>query len=122
MRFGISRARPICPRDETSILGRAVFASAWREGATLSVDEVVRYAGGTRGRRRRPRTSWASLTPTERQVARLVARGLTNREIGARLFISPRTVQTHLVHAFGKLGVSRRAELSALAEREIGRS
>ncbi|MBO0872887.1 MAG: hypothetical protein J2P19_05795 [Pseudonocardia sp.] len=117
---GQARAVALC-ESLAGALDQAVFASAWRDGAALSVEEAVRYASGTRGRRRRPRTGWASLTPAEEQVARLVARGLTNREIGARLFISPRTVQTHLVHAFGKLGVSRRAELAALAERETGR-
>jgi DNA-binding CsgD family transcriptional regulator len=116
---GQARAVTLC-ESLAAALDQADFATAWRDGAALSVDEAVRYASGTRGRRRRPRTGWASLTPTEEQVAHLVARGLTNREIGARLFISPRTVQTHLVHAFGKLGVSRRAELAALAERETG--
>lgn len=66
-----------------------------------------------RGARRRPATGWASLTDTERAVARLVAEGLTNREVGTRLFISPNTVNTHLRHVFQKLGVSSRSGLTA---------
>jgi DNA-binding CsgD family transcriptional regulator len=53
------------------------------------------------------------LTPSERDVSDLVAAGLTNREIGERLFVSPRTVETHVGHVFVKLGLSSRAALAA---------
>lgn len=57
------------------------------------------------------------LTPQELQIARLAASGLTNREIGERLFLSHRTVGFHLYHIFPKLGISTRAQLhAALAE------
>jgi DNA-binding CsgD family transcriptional regulator len=57
------------------------------------------------------------LTPTERDVVRLVSEGLGNKEIGERLFVSPRTVQTHLTHVYTKLGFSSRVQLAQEASR-----
>jgi DNA-binding CsgD family transcriptional regulator len=60
-----------------------------------------------------PETSgWGALTGSELTVARLVAEGLTNREVAERLFVSPHTVNSHLRHAFSKLGISSRVELA----------
>jgi DNA-binding NarL/FixJ family response regulator len=57
------------------------------------------------------------LTPQEAQITRLAAEGNTNPEIGAHLFLSPRTVESHLRKVFGKLGISPRKELrSALSD------
>jgi DNA-binding CsgD family transcriptional regulator len=56
-----------------------------------------------------------SLTLAEREVARLVARGLTNKEIADRLFVSPGTVQTHLTHMYGKFGITSRVQLAQQA-------
>ncbi len=81
---------------------------------------MLRLAGvrrGVRGPRQRPAFGWPSLTPTEHTVVALVADGLSNRQIGERLFISRRTVQTHLVHVFAKLGIASRAQLAAQVAR-----
>ena len=91
------------------------FASAWGEGAALSIDAAVDYATRARGARARPLRGWESLTPTELEVMRHVAGGQTNPQIGGRMFISRNTVKTHLSHIFAKLGVSSRAELAAEA-------
>lgn len=70
------------------------------------------------GRPRKPRAArradatWEGLTESELRVARLVAEGLTNRQVAARLHLSPHTVDSHLRHSFTKLGVSSRVELT----------
>jgi DNA-binding CsgD family transcriptional regulator len=63
----------------------------------------------------RQTTGWASLTEREQAVAALVTAGCSNPEIARRLYISRETVQTHLKHIFGKLGVDSRTALAALA-------
>ncbi len=93
------------------------FDSAWTEGAALSTEEAVAYAQRGRGERKRPTSGWASLTPTERDVVRLVSEGLGNSDIATRLFISPRTVQTHLTHVYTKLGMNSRVQLAQEAAR-----
>nr|MDQ3575568.1 LuxR C-terminal-related transcriptional regulator [Actinomycetota bacterium] len=75
------------------------------------------HRGLRRQRRDRPSCGWESLTPTESEIVRLVSQGLTNREIGERLFISPRTVETHISHVFRKLGMASRSALRAEASR-----
>jgi DNA-binding CsgD family transcriptional regulator len=76
----------------------------------------------TFGVRRGPRsphatasTGWAALTPTERRIAGLVREGRTNPEIAAQLYVSPRTVQTHVSHILAKLGARSRVEVAATA-------
>ena len=75
---------------------------------------------GVRGSRHRTETGWDALTDTEVKVVRLVAERLTNPEIAERMFISRRTVQTHVSHALAKLGVATRRELAAEAARSAG--
>ncbi|MEV7286242.1 AAA family ATPase [Streptomyces sp. NPDC093252] len=58
------------------------------------------------------RARWERLTPSELRVVRLVAQGLTNREVAGRLFLSRHTVDSHLRHSFTKLGVTGRVELT----------
>jgi predicted ATPase/DNA-binding CsgD family transcriptional regulator/tetratricopeptide (TPR) repeat protein len=87
----------------------------WDAGSALSWREAVAYAQRGRGSRRRPTSGWASLTPTEDQVVGLVAAGLSNKEVAARLFMSVPTAKSHLTHVFAKLGLSSRGELIAAA-------
>ena len=98
-------------------LGEKQFDKAWDAGAALSTDDAIAYAQRGRGERKRPSSGWASLTPTELDVVRLVGEGLGNKDIGARLFISPRTVQTHLTHVYAKLGLTSRLQLAQEAAR-----
>jgi len=63
----------------------------------------------------KPATGWAAMTKSEAAIAELAADGLTNREIGERLFVSPHTVNTHLRQVFAKLGVNSRVDLTRLA-------
>ena len=96
-------------------LGADGFKDARLDGALLSLEDAIRYARRARGARNRPTSGWASLTPTELDVVRLAVQGLTNPQIGARLFISVATVKTHLRHVYAKLGVANRTELATLA-------
>jgi predicted ATPase/class 3 adenylate cyclase/DNA-binding CsgD family transcriptional regulator len=98
-------------------LGDKDFDTAWAEGNALSTEDAVAYAQRGRGQRKRPASGWASLTPTERDVVRLVTEGLGNKDIATRLFISPRTVQTHLTHVYTKLGLTSRVQLAQEANR-----
>lgn len=98
-------------------LDEDLVAQAWEEGAAMSTQEALAYAVRGRGERKRPSSGWKSLTPAELDVVRLVAQGLTNPQIGKRLFISSGTVKNHLSHVFAKLGMSTRAELAAEAVR-----
>ena len=115
-------ARPVVDQEQyeadlsrTRNASAEVFDRAWAEGAAMSLEEAVAYATRGRGARKRPPTGWASLTPTELEVVRRVAEGLTNPQIAERLFVSRSTVKVHLGHIFAKLGISTRAELAALA-------
>jgi DNA-binding CsgD family transcriptional regulator len=66
--------------------------------------------------RRRNVGSRDDLTPRESEIARLAREGLSNAEIGARLFISPRTVEYHLHKVFGKLAIGSRGELAGMID------
>ena len=72
---------------------------------------------GVRGLRRRPKSGWAALTPTEEQIARLVSAGLSNPDIASRTFTSRRTVQFHVSSILTKLDLLSRVELAAAVVR-----
>lgn len=105
-----------------SALEPSELENAWAQGAALSRDEALALATRGRGGRARPASGWASLTPTERRVVDLAVDGLTNREIGERLFVSPRTVQAHLLRVFPKLGISSRRQLRDVRDADAGES
>src|SRR5262245_20449524 len=86
-------------------LFRQVGARPWEERA-----EAELRATGETARRRDPSTL-DELTPQELQIAGLVATGMTNREVAARLYLSPRTIDYHLRKVFSKLGIASRTEL-----------
>ena len=111
-----------------TVAARPLFEEALqtyeRMGARRNIGRLLaamRAAGIRRGNRaahRQELKGWASLTAMENDVVRLTVEGLTNRQIAERLFISRRTVQTHLSHALTKLEVSSRVELAAEAARQ----
>ena len=98
-----SRARLREARD----LFDAIGASNWGDHARTEL-----RASGERSRRRVTEAR-DTLTAQELQIAQLAATGLSNREIGQRLYLSHRTISTHLYRAFPKLGITSRAELNA---------
>ena len=125
--LGLVRSR----HDEPSIaalehalrerLGEVAFGDAYEEGAALSPADAVTWIRHARGERNRPARGWESLTPTELRVVDLVTEGLTNPQIGERMFISRGTVKVHLSHIFAKLNIASRTELAAeTTRRELG--
>jgi DNA-binding NarL/FixJ family response regulator len=93
-------------------LGDESFEHAYAEGRSLDGDDSVAYATRARGERRRPAIGWASLTPTEVDVALLASEGFTNKQIAERLLMGSETVKTHLSHVYDKLHVHTRAALA----------
>jgi len=103
-------------------LGSAAFDEAFAEGASCSFDEAVALALGETPAEESepapaPQASRASspggLTRREREVAALLAEGLSNREIAERLVISPRTAETHVDNILGKLGLNSRTGVAS---------
>jgi len=118
--LGVTRIKRGDAKEGIEVLGRAltVYGNA---GAAWDAARVRRRLRALGVRRRlvtasdRPETGWAAMTDSELAVARLVARGLTNREVAEQLYISPHTVNSHLRQVFAKLDVKSRVELTRLA-------
>ncbi|WP_016881598.1 MULTISPECIES: protein kinase domain-containing protein [unclassified Rhodococcus (in: high G+C Gram-positive bacteria)] len=110
-----------CEQSSRRTLGERAYEAARREGRSLGLEAAIAYALGEPAP-----TSPASaetspkLTKRERQVADLVAEGLTNKEIAARLVISPRTAQGHVEHVLAKLGFTSRAKIAAWVVEQAG--
>jgi DNA-binding NarL/FixJ family response regulator len=109
--FG-ERLRRARRRSEAREPLRAALARFESLEATPWIDRTTAElrATGERARRRRPETA-DRLTPQELQVAQLITEGATNREAAAALFVTPKTIETHLNHVYRKLGVRSRVEL-----------
>ena len=121
--MGMVRFKVLDQGDEARIagardaLGENDFDAAWAEGAALSIEEATAYALRGRGEHRRASSGWASLTRAELDVVKLVSGGLGNKEVAARLFVSPRTVQAHLTHVYAKLRLTSRVQIAQEAAR-----
>ncbi len=101
-----------CERSARQMLTAQAFEEGWRHGRSLDLDAAVSYALGDQSPKRTSSGS-ASLTKRERQVAELIADGLTNKAIAARLVIAQRTAQGHVEHILTKLGFTSRAQVAA---------
>jgi DNA-binding CsgD family transcriptional regulator len=108
-----------------SALGEAAFAEAHRTGAVATAtealalaDAVLATAATSTKAAERPRDATFGLTPRELEVIQLLAAGRSDREIGAALFIRPRTVARHLHSIYSKLGVGSRSAATVIAHRE----
>jgi DNA-binding CsgD family transcriptional regulator len=105
--------------DDAIALLEAAYAAYLSANAARDLARVrsALHALGVRKRQpsvARPERGWASLTGGELAVVNVVAEGLTSREAAAQLYLSPDTVNTHLRHAFAKLGIRSRVELARL--------
>jgi DNA-binding CsgD family transcriptional regulator len=98
-----ARAQLRAAHDQLASIGMEAFAERARKELVASGEKVRTRAQETRD----------DLTGQERQIAQLARDGLSNPEIGARLFLSPRTVEWHLRKVFSKLGIRSRRELLA---------
>ena len=108
-------------RVEARGILREALDLAHRMGADRLSDETETELRATGARPRRLLLSGVeSLTASERRVADLAERGLTNREIAQTLFVTEKTVETHLGHAFRKLDISSRRRLSGVLAHAAG--
>jgi predicted ATPase/DNA-binding CsgD family transcriptional regulator len=101
-------------------LGSNRFDTCHHKGEAMSVAELIGYALNeepvTAQTGQRVDTVHEMLSPREREVAVYVAAGMTNKEIAAKMVLSSRTVEGHVEHILGKLGIDRRSEVAAMIE------
>jgi DNA-binding CsgD family transcriptional regulator/tetratricopeptide (TPR) repeat protein len=95
----------------------AELGAEWDLARTQSVFRSYGIRRGPHTRHRRAESGWHSLTPTEVRVVELVARGMSNPQIAAHLFLSRRTVQTHVSHILAKLDMHSRTDIAREASR-----
>jgi non-specific serine/threonine protein kinase len=105
-----------CEKETQRVLGLRSFWAVHHQGANASVSENVAYALGEKAEEVhsvQDGTAEARLTNREAQIAALVARGLSNKEIAAQLVISQRTAEGHVERILNKLGFASRAQIAA---------
>jgi DNA-binding CsgD family transcriptional regulator len=128
--------RPIALASALEDRGVALLARGDRDAAVASFGGALELYAETRASRdetrvrgrlrqlgvrrrlvspKRPETGWEGLTDSELAVVRLVAEGMTNRQVARQLYVSPHTINAHLRHAFSKLDINSRVELARLA-------
>jgi len=108
----LRRQRRIAEARDPLRRARETFAALGATPWAQQAEQELRAAG--EAHRQSPAAAWEELTPQELQIATMAAEGLTNRQIGERLFLSHRTVGAHLYHIFPKLGVASRSQLGSV--------
>ena len=123
--IGATMPRPQRDHDERyaeqirNALGDQRFTAAYHHGAQLSQQEAIRYALGEATKTAPSQaTDPSPLTRRERQVAALVARGLSDKEIAAELIVASRTAESHVAHILTKLGFTSRTQIAAWVMRQ----
>ena len=112
---------PWRPRVESALsrarqaLGEPIAAAAWSMGLAMPLEAAIAHALTPDSDPVRARRSDDPLTKREREVAALIARGLSNREVGEALVITEGTAANHVEHILGKLGFGSRAQVAAWA-------
>jgi DNA-binding CsgD family transcriptional regulator len=104
------------PGDRAEAL--AVLAAAAREAGQLGMVTFTEWTGQLQAQLTAAPASDSPLSPRELEVARLVAQGLTNKQIGQALYVSERTAENHVQHILAKLGLRNRSQIAAWASGE----
>ncbi|MGV9928519.1 protein kinase domain-containing protein [Nocardia rhamnosiphila] len=110
---GMAAFHTDCERRTRDSLGRRRFESAHRKGCAMTLESAVDFALEQQSRDMAPEHSEVPLTKREREVMNLIAEGMTNKAIAARLAISPRTARGHVENILTKLGFNSRAQIAA---------
>jgi DNA-binding CsgD family transcriptional regulator len=111
-------------REARRLVGDQVFDAAFARGSDLGMEEMIAFALGEPGSMAPApsRSSPTTLTRREREIAELVAKGLSNKEIAGQLVISRRTAEAHVEHILTKLGFNSRAQIATWVAGRTGAS
>ena len=101
-----------CERDASERLGTERFRKAFQRGRSMNVDEAITFALGEQSAPAPPTEPPNVLTRREREIAELIAEGLTNRQVAERLVISVRTAESHVENIMAKLGFRSRVQVA----------